>query len=180
LTILKPGDPTDDIPLDPGKSFIRDAGFEITSYIVSRTTALQGEVETLLADVKQLKPRKVSFLEDAGTGTALVESVDYLTGVDPFADGTLVSVVNGVSASLPGWFIGTAIDFSMGTVTGPFTGSAEFLGSGLEVATTAPEPTSIGLLTVGLIGLVGVHCASRSIRAQARTTRLFSLEERAC
>lgn len=57
-TFLAPSDTSDDVMVKRGDSKIFDAGFEITKYVVSRTSG-SSEFETSIFDVQQLKPKKL-------------------------------------------------------------------------------------------------------------------------
>jgi hypothetical protein len=149
--ILEPNNPKDDITMDPGQIKIFDAGFEVTSYIISRQDG-KNEFETTVFNVQQVKATKIGFLEDPSTGLPLVASIDYNTGAPPLPDGSTVTLTDGTSTLLPGWFVGTSIDFDTGVVSGPFSGTAEFL-TGFTVA-AVPEPSS--LMLAGAAALVGL------------------------
>jgi hypothetical protein len=114
-TILKPGDASDDINIPIGSSRLFDAGFEVTKYVISKTVA-GSESETLLFDVKQLRPQPISFATSVG-GAVLALSIDFASGLlNPGPNP--IPFTNGTAASLPGWTVGTGVDFTTGNITG--------------------------------------------------------------
>ena len=139
--ILEPNNPKDDITIQGNRGTrLFDAGFEVTSYIISRLSG-KNEVETSLFNVTQVHGKDLGFLEDPSTGTALYASLDFNTAAEPLSDGTLVTFSNGLSSLLPGWFVGTSIDLNTGVVSDPFTGTAESL-AGLRWMRSPSPPRS--------------------------------------
>lgn len=150
--ILKPGDPSDDINFTPGMHRLFDAGFEVKRYLVS-TTIGNSEFESVVFGVTSTAGREFSFLEDSTTNQPLSMSLDFgLTGYAPPPPGTLMSFVNGMNANLPGYFVGTSVNFDTGEVSGPFSGTGRFVNSGF-VASVVPEPASWFMLGLGILGV---------------------------
>jgi PEP-CTERM motif len=146
--ILLLNDDRDDIALPPNAVRTFFVGFEWTKAFVS-IKAGASEFEAFLFKVTQEGPKGVGFLIDPATGAGLFASIDYLLAVEPLVDGTIVDVIGGSIAQLPGWFVGTGADFDVGDVTGAYTGRAQFFASGIRIA-AIPEPASIALLGAGI------------------------------
>jgi hypothetical protein len=158
--ILQPSNAADDVTMASGETRIFNAGFEINRYTISLTENMQ-ERRTAVFSVTQLVPEKVGFLENPNpSGPDIFLAIDSSqSNFDPPAEGTILSFTNGSNSTLPGWFVGTAIDFDHGIVSNPYTGSAEIGFTGFEV-TTVPEPESVAMLLAGL-GLIGTVIRGR-------------------
>jgi hypothetical protein len=153
-TILKPGDASDDMIIPAGQSRLFEAGFEVTSYVISEASFATpaNEWESILFTVKQLGPKKITWATDT-TGGALVLKIPY-----DFADATLpvgsITIVNGLTSELPNWTFGTGVDFASGDLTGPYTGSAYVEAGRWSVATIVPEPSTLVSLGGVLLALL--------------------------
>jgi hypothetical protein len=157
-TLLKPGDTSDDVSMNRGTSRVFDAGFEVDKYVISESTGgvLAGEAETEVFKVKQLKAKKIGMLLSPN-GVPIFASVNYSSADFTFpSEGTIISFSDGASPALPGYFVGTSIDLNAGTVTDPYTGSADLVSTAFSVA-TIPEPWPGFLFAAGLVAIGAVR-----------------------
>lgn len=154
-TILAPGNPADDVTLSGFDTRLFDAGFEVTSYVVSEASFVNpaSERESILINVKQLRSQPISFVQTP-TGQNLVDQIDFDSGLLSIPVGS-VSVVNGAITGMPGWLVGTDVDFTTGSLTGLYTGEAVFSDGALSVA-TIPEPVTARSYAIALLLLIGM------------------------
>ena len=162
-TILALNNAADDILVGGREVRTFDAGFEVRKYFVSETVGGTSEWESSRFNVTTQNPRYVGFFSDENSGSPLVPSVDDTHGAASPAAGTLVSFVNGVSPTLPGWFMGTGVNLETGQVTGAFTGQGRVTNTFWETA-IIPEPTA---LTLGIV----VAALSELVRRRRRGDR---------
>jgi len=145
---LAPNDPNDDIDFSPRMTRTFDADFKITSYVSSTGgTDPKGnywEWETMFFNVRTVVPKKVAVI---GPGPyiqeqlRLVLAVDQAVAPEPPPVGTILAFVEGYNELMPGWFVGTDINFDTGEVTGAYTGNVEVFSIPFEVLVfTAPYP----------------------------------------
>jgi hypothetical protein len=150
--ILKPGDASDDITFAPHMTRLFDAGFEVKRYLVSSTVG-NSEFESVIFDVTSALVRELSFLEDAQSQAPLVLALDFeMTNYQPPPPDAVMNFVNGLNPNLPGYFVGTSVNFDSGAVLGAFTGSARFIAPRFDVS-VVPEPAAWLAMSMGIIGL---------------------------
>jgi hypothetical protein len=155
-TILNANDPSDDVDIPKHKTRVYTAKFEVKSYVVSKRTGTEPytEEETKAFKVTQLKPQPISFLVDPNHIMDLVLAIDVEAATfDTVPAGTILDFVDGTNVTLPGWFVGTAVDFETGEVTGPYTGQVEILSNPFEctLVETIPTLTEWGLIIFGVV-----------------------------
>jgi PEP-CTERM motif-containing protein len=161
-TRLKPGDPSDDIIMKPKGVQLLDLDFNPNQYVFS-TIDETGEPETKIFN-HDVIAQGIKLLKNANNGAPLFLSIDMaLYTFVPPADGTILSVSNGVISNFPGWFVGMSIDLENGNIFSPFTGSA-LVDSTLEVE-TIPEPATLLLLSSGIAG-VAIRLRRRKVKTQ--------------
>ncbi len=154
LVVKAPGDPTDDVDIEPGGTRIFDAGFEVTSYFIS-TQIGASELESYVLQVTQQQPRKIGMIFDPDGLEEVCLAIDHTVApFDPFPDGQQLWVEAGTAyydypptEAVPGWFVGTYCDFENGGVTNPYSdGWIQIANSDAQV-TVVPEPTMLSLVT---------------------------------
>ena len=148
-TILALNNAADDIVVGDHQVRTFDAGFEVKKYFVSESEG-GTEWESHHFNVTTQEPRRVGFFSAVDTGSPLVPSVDYALGAASPAAGTIVNFTNGLSAQLPGWFMGTGADVDSGQVTGAFTGQGRVTNTAWETS-VIPEPAALALCGVAAL-----------------------------
>jgi len=145
-----------DVEVKPGQPYKSpDVGFEIKKVDISIKLTRGGtETKTVGANFVQQRIQQVAWLSDP----SLILALTFPVAAEPPPAGTLLSFTDGLNPNLPGWFVGTILDRDTGTVSGPFTGTAEISATG-EVM-TIPEPNSFTLAGVGALVLF-VFCGPR-------------------
>ncbi len=135
--IKAPDDPSDDIVFTPGMRRIFHAPFKITKYEISAgwydSKGNYEEFPTIYFDVNIVKPKKVGFIRDPDGQQKVVLAVDQAVAPEPPPEGTVLAFIEGYNELMPGWFVGTDINFETGEVTGAYTGLAEVFSTAFEV-----------------------------------------------
>lgn len=150
-TVLKPSDASDDIKVGFGVQKLFDLNFTPTKYVIS-VMAGDSEIEATVFNISLVEPVKIPMLIDPNNGSPLFLAIDQsLYNFEPPADGTVLSFSMGVNPNLPGWFVGTIIDFETGNISGPYTGDA-LVDSTVEVS-AVPEPATLLLLSSGVAAI---------------------------
>lgn len=145
---------TDNVRIPPNEARVFDAGFEITSYIISEPKSPTADKETKVFNVTQLEGKRVGFIQDPADLIDLFLSIDYAQyNFDPPEAGEILNFVGGSNAITPGWFVGTTMDINTGDITNPYTGSVLIANTVFEVTTGVSEPSSLLLLSIGILGL---------------------------
>lgn len=149
-TILKLNEASDDIVMSADEMRLFDAGFEVKEYFISKTATGIGEFETGVFEVKQTKPTKLGFVRDPNQLVDLFAFIDFDLALPPPPEGTLLSFVDGQNPAVPGWFVGTVVDFDNGTVSGAYDGVGQILaGFEVEAIAAIPEPSTFILFGAG-------------------------------
>jgi hypothetical protein len=142
--IRAPDDPNDDTVI-PGwgtRRFTTD--FEIKKYIISSCSIDEGhyvEHETVVFKIEKIIPKKLAYIE---IGPYIQEQLKVILEIDqsvapePPPEGTILAFVGGQNPQMPGWFVGTGINFDTGEVTGAYTGDVEVLSTAFEVLVFSP------------------------------------------
>ncbi len=60
-------------------------------------------------------------------------AIDQAVAPEPPPEGTILTFVEGYNELMPGWYVGTSIDFETGEVTGAYTGIVEVFSTAFEV-----------------------------------------------
>ncbi len=149
LTILKPGDATDDITMKVGAVRRFDVPFAVDRFTVSEMVKGKEQESTYL----HLRSTVLTAMLDDPAGNPLYLAVNGDLYTPPPPVGTMVAINGGTTPSEPGWFVGTSFDFNTGTVSGPYTGEAivDAVSFAVDVV---PEPASLVLLGTGAAGLL--------------------------
>jgi hypothetical protein len=155
-TILEADNAGDDVNIPKGQSRVYEAPFKVESYVVSMRTGTNPytESETQVFEVTQIEPKTISYVEDPNDVVSLVLAIDAgVATFDTLPSGTILDFVNGTNITVPGWFVGTAVDFETGEVTGPYTGQVEILSNPFEctLVETIPTLTEWGLIISGVV-----------------------------
>ena len=146
--ILKPNDSSDDVNILAGLTRMYDVDFKIKSYIISSahksTEGYYGEcVDYVLFGVIIVEPTTISFIRDPD-GQTLALAIDQAVAPEPPAEGTILTFIEGYNELMPGWFVGTGINYETGEVTGAYTGNAEVFSTAFEVMVFTPPYPSGG------------------------------------
>jgi len=140
---LKPNDPNDDILFTPLMERIFDADFQIKSYVISMGDYVKGayhEWETFVFDVKRIVPKQLGMIRCPAGEHKIVLAVDQAIAPEPPPEGTIFPVANGRNKLLvPGWFVGTGINYDTGQVTGAYTGYVEVFSTAFEGLVFTPS-----------------------------------------
>ncbi len=151
--LLAPNDPNDDIELGPLLSKIFETSFPIKSYLISQAYGAgeqYRENETVLFNVKRLIPKKLAMIQDPAEQQTVVLAVDQDVALAPPPEGTILTFSNGRNELMPGWFVGTSINFDTGNVTGAYTGDAEVITTAFEALALEPPYPPDGATDVPL------------------------------
>jgi hypothetical protein len=116
---------------------------------------LAGAIRSLIGDGEYVTPML------GGAGRELFVGVNllaWLLNLPLFLEGDTFAFVDGVSAALPGVVVGTSpIVFSDKTgltTADPYTGDARVIGISDGSSVPVPEPSSLTLMAVGLLGML--------------------------
>lgn len=142
------GDAADDETLakDEQRVFVTD--FAVDKIFVSQKVG-NSEVEWKTG-LQVDQPIACNTFVQPGSGLALYSVLfDMTSAFTSLEDGTMVSFQDGYSADLPGYFVGTQVDFDTGDIHTPFSGVAMVAGAGLWYGSDIPSPGSAALLALG-------------------------------
>lgn len=142
--ILKPNDPKDDIIFDGHTSRRFNVKFKITKFELS--TALLDDKDNVKTEVQSVahkgkiiepteipKKKKVGMIWNSDGQQTVVLAIDQAVAPEPPPEGTILAFVDGYNELMPGWFVGTDINFETGEVTGAYTGNVEVFCTAFEV-----------------------------------------------
>ncbi len=141
--ILIPGSEfsSDDVNIPPKGQCMYYADFKITRYMVSEgywaywdITYFYNEGKTSVFEVNIVKPKKVGMIRDPDQQQTVVLAIDGAVAPGPPPEGTILAFVEGYNELMPGWFVGTDIDFETGEVSGAYTGDVEVFSTAFEVS----------------------------------------------
>lgn len=139
--IRAPDDPNDDTVIPGWGVRIFTADFKIKKYIISSCFIDEGhyvEHEIVVFEVEKIVPKKLSFIRDPDEQQTVVLAVDQAIAPDPPPEGTVLAFVEGYNELMPGWFVGTGINFDTSEVTGAYTGNVEVFCTAFEVLVFIP------------------------------------------
>lgn len=147
--ILNVDQKSDDITLKPSGEKLYELSFVPKKFTISVTDAT-GEHEAVMINANVVEPKPIAMFTDVNNVTPLFLEIDQsLYNFAPPTEGTVILFTNGRNPGLPGWLLGTSIDFENGTISGEFSGEAVVVSNGLEVQ-EVPEPATLFLLGSGI------------------------------